>query len=82
MEKDLCTIATWSDFKKESKKQFYPENAALETRAKLRRLTQRESVWDYVKEFFEVILKIPDYHDDEALLAFLDGLQHWVRLKV
>ncbi|KAF2282345.1 hypothetical protein GH714_043993 [Hevea brasiliensis] len=40
-EKGLCIINTWEDFKKELKRQFYPENVAKETRARLRRLSQK-----------------------------------------
>ncbi|KAF2303183.1 hypothetical protein GH714_014403 [Hevea brasiliensis] len=36
MEKGLCTIASWDEFKRELKRQFYPENAAHEARARLR----------------------------------------------
>lgn len=53
-------IANWEYFKKELRKQFYPDNAAHEARAKLRRLTQRGSIQEYVKELSEVLLEIPD----------------------
>ena len=28
MEKDICTIETWEDFKREIKRQFYPKVVA------------------------------------------------------
>ncbi|KAF2313713.1 hypothetical protein GH714_012837 [Hevea brasiliensis] len=82
MEKGLCTIASWDEFKRELKRQFYPENAAHEARARLRRLSHRGSIRDYVKEFMETLLEIPDYPDAEALFAFTDGLQTWARLEI
>lgn len=56
--------------KSELKKQFYPDNAEKEARAKLRRLTQ--NIRDYVKEFSEVLLEIPD---DKEALAKLSKIQ-------
>ncbi|KAF2308984.1 hypothetical protein GH714_040396 [Hevea brasiliensis] len=82
VEKGTCTISTWDEFKKELKKQFYPENAATEARARLRRLTQKGTIKEYVKDFTEVLLEIPDYPDLEALFAFKDGLQPWVNLEI
>ncbi|KAF2282442.1 hypothetical protein GH714_044055 [Hevea brasiliensis] len=61
IERGTCTISTWDDFKKELKKQFYPENAAHEARAKLRRLSHKGNIREYVKEFMETLLEIPDY---------------------
>ncbi|KAF2305917.1 hypothetical protein GH714_008864 [Hevea brasiliensis] len=49
MEKCTSSIKTWDEFKKELKRQFYPENATDEARAKLRRLTQKGTIWDYVE---------------------------------
>ncbi|KAF2321311.1 hypothetical protein GH714_038573 [Hevea brasiliensis] len=68
-EKGLCTINTWEDFKKELKRQFYPENVAKECQARLRRLSQKGSIRDYVKEFSETLLEIPNYPDQEAFYA-------------
>ncbi|KAF2294588.1 hypothetical protein GH714_012848 [Hevea brasiliensis] len=75
VEKGLCTIASWDEFKRELKRQFYLKNAAHEARARLRHLSQKGSIRDYVKEFMETLLEIPDYPDAEALFAFTDGLQ-------
>ncbi|KAF2305838.1 hypothetical protein GH714_008308 [Hevea brasiliensis] len=82
IERGTCTISTWDDFKKELKKQFYPENAAHEARAKLRCLSHKGSIRDYVKEFMEILLEIPDYPDTKALFAFTDGMQNWARLEI
>ncbi|KAF2322418.1 hypothetical protein GH714_016832 [Hevea brasiliensis] len=78
----LCTITSWDEFKRELKRQFYLENAAHEARARLRHLSQRGSIWDYVKEFMETLLEIPDYPDAEAVFAFTDGLQTWAQMEI
>lgn len=82
IEKGSFVLNTWEEFKKELKRQFYPENAEEEARAKLRRLQQKGSIRDYVKEFLEVLLEIPDYPDKEAFFTFKDGLQNWVKMEI
>ncbi|XP_043809090.1 acidic leucine-rich nuclear phosphoprotein 32 family member B-like [Manihot esculenta] len=62
--------------------QFSPDNAAKEARAKLRRLTQKGTISDYVKEFFEILLEISNYPDEEALFAFMDDFQHWLKMEI
>ncbi|MBA0635060.1 hypothetical protein Godav_024982, partial [Gossypium davidsonii] len=39
------TIGTWEEFQRELKKQFYPQFTEKEARAKLRRLTEKESFY-------------------------------------
>jgi hypothetical protein len=82
IERGTCIINTWDEFKKELKRQFYPENAEEEARPKLRRLQQKGSIREYVKEFSEVLLEIPDYPDKEAFFAFKDGLQNWAKIEI
>ncbi|CAN1350435.1 hypothetical protein LINPERPRIM_LOCUS42162 [Linum perenne] len=77
-----CTMESWGDFKKEIKKQFYPENAELEARSRLRRLAHKGEIREYVREFSELLLEIPDFPDKEALFAFLDGLQPWAKIEL
>ncbi|OMO74467.1 reverse transcriptase [Corchorus capsularis] len=72
-------IETWEDFKKEFKTQFYPEYAEDDARAKLRRLTQRGEVREYVREFSELMLQISDLDMKEAKFMFLDGLKPWAK---
>lgn len=38
IERNLCTIATWEDLKKELKSQFYPENVEYLARKSFQRL--------------------------------------------
>ncbi|MFQ6655174.1 hypothetical protein Gotur_025848, partial [Gossypium turneri] len=59
-------IETWEEFQREVKKQFYPQYAEKEAQAKLRRLTQQGTVWEYVRAFSELILQIPDLSKKEA----------------
>ncbi|KAK3020210.1 hypothetical protein RJ639_046842 [Escallonia herrerae] len=47
IEKGLCTIDTWDVYKKEIKRQFYPENVTYEARKKLRELKHKSSISDY-----------------------------------
>ncbi|KAF7821658.1 Transposon Ty3-I Gag-Pol polyprotein [Senna tora] len=82
VEKGTCTINTWAEFKKELKQQFYLVNAEEEARAKLRRVQHKGTLRDYVKDFTEVLLEIPDYPDKEAFFAFVDGLQNWVKIEI
>jgi hypothetical protein len=66
-------IGTWQEFKDELKKQFYPESATDEARAKLRHLKQTGTIREYVKEFTELLLEIPDMSESDVLFAFSDG---------
>ncbi|KAK8346069.1 hypothetical protein V6Z12_A07G190200 [Gossypium hirsutum] len=73
------TIGTWEEFQRELKKQFYPQHAEKEARAKLRRLTQQGTVRDYVREFSELMLQISDLNEKEAFYWFEDGLKMWAK---
>ena len=82
IEKGTCTMDTWDDFKREIKRMFYPNNVEEEARAKLRRLQHKGCIREYVKEFTEVLLEIPDYPDKEAFFTFMDDLQTWAKLEI
>ncbi|RVW82095.1 hypothetical protein CK203_052512 [Vitis vinifera] len=77
MEKGICTIETWEDFKREIKRQFYPEDVAYLTRKSMRRLKHTGSIRDYVKEFSSLMLEIPNMTEEELLFNFMDNLQGW-----
>ena len=77
-----AAIITWQGFKDELKRQFYPESATDEARAKLRHLKQGGTIREYVKEFTELLLEIPDISDSDVLFSFTDGLQGWVKLEL
>ena len=44
----------------------------------MRRLKHTGSIRDYVKEFFSLMLEIPNMTDEELLFNFMDNLQGWV----
>ncbi|KAF2319762.1 hypothetical protein GH714_018609 [Hevea brasiliensis] len=83
IKKGTCTISKWEEFTKELKRQFYPENAESEARAKLRCLQHKEgAIREYVKEFSELMLEIPDMGEKDALFCFLDSLSNWAKLEL
>ena len=77
MEKYICTIETWKDFKREIKRQFYPEDVAYLARKNMRRLKHTGSIREYVKEFSSLMLEIPNMTEEELLFNFMDNLQGW-----
>ncbi|XP_022882220.1 uncharacterized protein LOC111399181 [Olea europaea var. sylvestris] len=79
IEKGACRIDSWDDFKKELKRQFYPENVVYEARKKLRELKHKGTIRDYVKEFTTLVLQIPSMSDEDLLFHFTDGLQNWAK---
>ena len=78
IEKGICTIETWEDFKREIKRQFYLDDVAYLVRKNMRRLKHTSSIHDYVKEFSSLMLKIPNMIEEELLFNFMDNLQGWV----
>ncbi|XP_070018206.1 uncharacterized protein [Nicotiana sylvestris] len=79
MDKGLCTISTWDQFKAEFKRQFFPNNVLYEARHKLRELKQTRSIRNYVKEFTTLMLQIPNLTNDDLLFHFMDVLQNWAK---
>ncbi|RVW90120.1 hypothetical protein CK203_035909 [Vitis vinifera] len=79
MEKGICTIETWEDFKREIKRQFYPEDVAYLARKNMRRLKHTGLIRDYVKEFSSLMLEIPNMTEEELLFNFMDNLQGWAK---
>ena len=82
VEKGTCTITTFDDFTKELQRQFYLENAEDEARARLRRLKHSESIREYIKDFTNLVLEIPDLPDKDALFNFMDGLLPWAKTEL
>ncbi|RVW75829.1 hypothetical protein CK203_055119 [Vitis vinifera] len=76
-KKGICTIETWEDFKREIKRQFYPEDVAYLARKNMRRLKHTGSIREYVKEFSSLMLEIPNMTEEELLFNFMDNLQGW-----
>ncbi|KAE8720538.1 hypothetical protein F3Y22_tig00019093pilonHSYRG00019 [Hibiscus syriacus] len=68
-------IGTWEEFVGELNEHFYPKNVVLEARAKLKQLRDDRSILEYVKNFTEIKMQIPDLGESEGYFAFMDGLQ-------
>ena len=79
MEKDIGTIKTWEDFKREIKRQFFLKNVAYLARKNMRRLKHIGSISDYVKEFSSLMLEIPNMTEEKLLFNFMDNLQEWAK---
>ena len=82
MKKGTCSINTWGKFKVDLKRQFYPGNAEEEARGKLQRVTHKGSIRDYVKEFSELLLDIPDMGKKDSLFSFMDDLAGWAKMEL
>ncbi|CAL5345953.1 unnamed protein product [Camellia sinensis] len=82
MERGICTISSWEQFKNELTRQFYPENVAYEARLKMRELKHTHSIRDYVQEFSGLMLQIPNMSDDDLLFNFTAGLKQWAQLEL
>ncbi|XP_068639496.1 uncharacterized protein [Aristolochia californica] len=72
-----CTIATWEDFRKEIKSQFFPENVEYLARKNLKRLKHTGSIREHVNQFIALLLNISDMAEKDKLFFFMDGLQPW-----
>ena len=77
IERGTCTINTWADFKREIKKQFYPEDVEYMARKKIKHLKHTGSIRDYVKEFSSLMLEAPGMDEKDLLFNFMDNLQSW-----
>ncbi|XP_070020078.1 uncharacterized protein [Nicotiana sylvestris] len=79
VDKGLCTISTWDQFKAEFKRQFFPNNVLYEKRRKLKELKQTGSICNYVKEFTTLMLQISDLTNDDLLFHLTGELQNWAK---
>ena len=75
MDKGICTIETWGDFKREIKRQFYPEDMAYLARKNIRHLKHTSSICNYVKDFSSLMLESHNMIEKELLFNFMDNLQ-------
>ena len=79
IKKKTCTIDTWDVFKREIKKKFYFEDVVYLARKNMKHLKHTGSIHEYVKEFFMLMLEIPNMSEDELLFNFMDNLQSWTK---
>ena len=75
MERKTCTIDTWADFKREIKKQFYPEDVEYMARKKIKHLKHTGSIRDYVKEFSSLMFEAPGMDEKDLVFNFMDNLK-------
>ena len=73
--KGTCTIDTWADFKREIKKQFYPEDVEYLAWKKIKYLKHTGLIHDYVKEFSSLMIEAPSMNEKALLFEFMDNLQ-------
>ncbi|KAG9453753.1 hypothetical protein H6P81_006657 [Aristolochia fimbriata] len=66
---------TWSEFKAELRKRFYPANAEHEVRKKLRSVRHGGKNHEYISQFTSLMLCVSDMSDADRLFSFLDGLK-------
>ena len=78
IEKKTCTIDTWDPFKREIKRQFYPEDVAYLERKNMKRLKHTSLICKYVRDFSTLVPKIAIMSEEEVLFNFMDNLQSWV----
>ncbi|ESQ29743.1 hypothetical protein EUTSA_v10024067mg, partial [Eutrema salsugineum] len=79
IERGAMQLDTWDEFKRELKRQFYPENVVYEAQKKLRELRQKGAIRDYVKEFTNLTLQIPNLSEEDLVFFFTDDLQNWAK---
>jgi len=72
----------WENFKDDLIKYHQPISAVTVARDNIAQLVQRTSVANYVKDFKDLALNIPNFSEDERLDRFKRGLKHDVRLHV
>ncbi|KAL4568597.1 hypothetical protein LXL04_024212 [Taraxacum kok-saghyz] len=77
IEKGLCKMDSWEEFKRQLKRQFCPHNATEMAMKKLRGLKHTCSIKDYVVDFTVLMLELPDLREEDKLFYFQDGLQSW-----
>ncbi|KAL4577739.1 hypothetical protein LXL04_013867 [Taraxacum kok-saghyz] len=77
IEKGLCKMDSWGEFKRQLKRQFCPHNATEMAMKKLRGMKQMGSIKDYVADFTALMLELPDLREEDKLFYFQDGLQSW-----
>ncbi|KAK3016417.1 hypothetical protein RJ639_007064 [Escallonia herrerae] len=75
---DGCNIKTWDKLKLELKRQFYPESIEDMAMINLRWLRQKGSIHEYVNEYSNLMLKIPEMSERQRLCFFIDGLHQLV----
>lgn len=82
MDKCVCTINTFAEFKQELCKYFTLSNAEKKERARICLLKEMCSIHNYIKEFTTLILEITDISDKNSLFYFQDVLKDWAKAEL
>lgn len=82
IKKGTCSISTWDEFKKDFKRQFYPENAKKVSMMKLRDLKHTSTIKEYIRQFTSLMLEIDDLSEVNQVIYFTGGLQRWAQQEV
>ena len=72
----------WRLFREGLQAQFEPVNATKTARARLDQLKQKTSVLMYNTEFRQLILQLPNMHEEDRIHAYLKGLKPHVAQQV
>ncbi|GMJ03747.1 hypothetical protein HRI_004043900 [Hibiscus trionum] len=75
-------VETWEEFQVEFKGQLYPTNAQHDAQVKLQQLRHEGFIPEYVREFIELKLQIPNLSEDEGFFTFMNGLQRWTQMEL
>ena len=70
---------TWQDWTQEARQKFKPTTLEEVARSQLRRLRQLGSVRSYVRQFQNIIFRIPDVTEGEAFSVFTSALKQPIR---
>lgn len=65
----------WEAFRTQIKAHFQPINTAVDARTRLDQIRQRTSVLVYNTEFREIMLQLPNMHEEDRIYAYLKGLK-------
>ena len=78
----LHTIDTCDSLKRELCSQFFPDNAEILARRKLRELKHTGTIQEYVKEFAGLMLDVSDMTEKDKIFSFVEGLKPWAMTKL
>ncbi|KAK2999224.1 hypothetical protein RJ639_023579 [Escallonia herrerae] len=79
---DRYDVKTWEKFKRELKRQFYPESVRNMAMINFRQLRQKGSIHEYVKEYLALMLEILEMSERQRLCFFTNELQQWVAIEL
>lgn len=79
---NATTPSTWQEFKQALMAEFLPEDHIRRARDRLRRVKQKGSASEYIAEFRNIILAVPDISEGEKFDRFIEGLKPNIKVEV